>query len=381
LKADVVVAAGDNARACLDAVYRRGGAALGRVTAVCDAPADAALLGELQDQHPQLIVLRTEAKRGRVAAWNLGLFLRSRDVLLLDDDVLLGEGCLEAMLEVLHGSDRIASVAPLVSDPAPSMHLAGIPRLTDVPTARGSCLLLRHALLNMIGGFDPAFERADEAQDDWAMRAQRMGMRHVRANRAVAVVGHPVTAQAEHAHGLLLERHPHLPEQASAALLGAEPHAAAHFVASRRAPPEVCTALPPNGDPLRRFQVLYHSGPIDGRDQLLVMLESPYHLVLGQTGTYRNRALLIAAAHSAQALIAASDQERAALIAELGLQPARVHVVESEAGLTSVFRNVVEHPCEDSLRYRALLANFLRSLGEGADDRLGDTSQGLFGGR
>jgi hypothetical protein len=111
------------------------------------------------------------------------------------------------------------------------------------------------------------------------------------------------------------------------------------------------------------------------------MLESPYHLVFGQTGTYRNRALLIAAAHSAQALIAASDQERAALIADLGLLPARVHVVESEAGLTSVFRNVVEHPCEDSLRYRALLANFLRSLGEGADDRLGDTSQGLFGGR
>ena len=143
----------------------------------------------------------------------------------------------------------------------------------------------------------------------------------------------------------------------------------------------VCAALPPNGEPLRRFQVLYHSGPIDGVGQLLAMLESPYHLVLGETGTYRNRALLFAAAHSAQALIAASEQERAALVAKLALQPARVDVVESEAELTSVFRKVVEHPCGESLRHRSLLANFLRSLGERADHGLPKSSSGFFGGR
>jgi len=373
LKADVVVAAGDNTHSWIDAVYRSGGAPLGRVVAVCNAPEEAALLRELQGRHAELVVLLNETRLGRVASWNRGLLLGERDVLLLDDEVVLAEGCLEEMLEVLHGSDRIASVAPLPSVAASKVDLASIPRLTEVPSMRGPCVLLRRVLLNMIGAFDPAFQRTDEAQDDWAMRAQRMGTRHVRANRAV--VGRRASAPAAPAHaGLLLARHPHLPEQASAALLGAEPHAAPHFVASRSAPPRVCTAAPPDGEPREHFQVLYHSAPIDDAGQLLALLESPCHLVLGQTGTYRKRALLFAAAHSAQAVITASEQERAALIADLALQPARVEV-ESEAGLTSVFRKVVDHPCEESLRHRALLANFLRSLGQ-ADHRLAEAPRG-----
>jgi len=56
LKADVVVAAGENARVCLDALYRVHGAALGRVIAVCEAPSDARLLRELQGDRPELVV-------------------------------------------------------------------------------------------------------------------------------------------------------------------------------------------------------------------------------------------------------------------------------------------------------------------------------------
>jgi len=363
LKADVVVAAGENARVCLDALYRARGAALGRVIAVCDEPADAALLRELQGHHPELVVLQNEAKLGRIASWNRGLFLCGRDVLLLDSDVVLGERCLEEMLEVLHSSDRIASVAPLVSGAALSVDLAAVPRRTDVPTARGSCLLVSHVVVNMIGGFDLAFECANDAQDDWAMRAQRMGLRLVRANRALAATKHPLRADALPAHtALLLARHPHFPEQANAALLGAERRAAAHFVASRRSPLRVARAVPQHGDPLEHFQVLYQSEPIDDVGQLLALLESPCHLVLAEVDAYRNRTLLFAAAHSAQAVVTASEQDRARLIEDLALDPATVEVVESESGLTSLFRKVVDQPRERSLRYRALLATFLRSL-------------------
>jgi len=55
-------------------------------------------------------------------------------------------------------------------------------------------------------------------------------------------------------------------------------------------------------------------------------------------------------------------ENRAKLIEDLGLDPATVEVVESESGLGSLFQRIVDQPRETSLRYRALLATFLRSL-------------------
>jgi len=362
LKADVVVAAGENARVCLDALYRVHGAALGRVIAVCEAPSDARLLRELQGDRPELVVLQNDAKQRRITSWNRGLFLCGRDVLLLDSTVVLSERGVEEMLEVLHSSDRVASVVPITSDVALDADLATVPRSTDVATLRGSCVLVSHLVVNMIGGFDPAFERARDSLDDWAMRAQRMGLRLVRANRALAVTKPSPRGEAAPAPSqLLLARHPHFQEQANAALLGAEPRAAAHFVASRRGPVRVERAGRPS-EPLEQFQVLYQSDPIDDAAQLLAVLESPCHLVLAGSEAYRNRALLFAAAHSAQAVVTASEQDRAKLIEDLGLDPATVEVVESESGLGSLFQRIVDQPRETSLRYRALLATFLRSL-------------------
>lgn len=353
-----MVAARGGAAASLDAVYRCGGSALGRVIAVCEPGAD---LRKAQDEHVDLVVLRNAAP-GCTASWNLGLFLRQRDVLLLGDDVALTDGSLQEMLEVLHGSDRIASVLPLVGADLTVGDLRGIRRCTDLPTARGPSLLLRHEVLNMIGAFDPAFQRREDAEDDWSMRAQRMGFRHVRTNRAL-VTGRevPHTGPDAASTARLLARHPHLSEQIAAARLGAEEHAVEHFLAGQRGPLRVCSSLSAPGEPFERFQVLHCAAPLDDVAQLLAALETPCHLVLGEPGRYRDRAMLFAAAHSAQAVVAASAQERVALTAELALDPARVEVVESTADLQRVFRKVVDHPDMSSLRYRALLAGFLRS--------------------
>jgi hypothetical protein len=359
LKADVVVA-GERARPCLDAVYRTGGEVLGKVIAVCPAPRETALC-ELQDRHPELALIDADASLGRLSAWNRGLSLRGRDVLLLDSAVLLGEGCLQEMLDVLHSSDRIASVAPLLPGAALDVAPGDVPRRTDLPLARGPCLLLRHEVLNMIGGFDPSL-RGDDAQDDWAMRAQRMGFRQVRANRALARVPHPPRAAGQTPPAaLLLARHPHLPAQARAALADAEARALENLLGSRNGQPRVCLGMPPEGESLDRFQVLYRPTPVIDAAELLALLDSPCHLVLGHPAEYRNGALLFAAAHSAQAVIVSSAKERAALAAELALDPARLEVVESEAGLNRVFHKVVGHPDEVSLRHRTLLADLLRS--------------------
>jgi hypothetical protein len=368
LKADVVVA-GERARPCLDAVYRTGGEVLGRVIAVCPAPRETALC-ELHERHPELALIDADAGLGRLSAWNRGLSLRGRDVLLLDSAVLLGEGCLQELLDVLHSSDRIASVAPLLPGAALDVAPGNVPRRTDLPFARGPCLLLRHEVLNMIGGFDPSLPQGDDAQDDWAMRAQRMGFRQVRANRALARVPHlPRAAGQTPPAALLLARHPHLLAQARAALAGAEARALENLLASRNGQPRVCLGMPPEGESLDRFQVLYRPTPVNHAAELLALLDSPCHLVLGHPAEYRNGALLFAAAHSAQAVIVSSAEERAALAVELALDPARLEVVGSEAALPAVFRKVVDHPDEESLRRRTLTADLLRSLPEIKDVR------------
>ncbi len=356
MRADAVVT-GERAGASLDALYRTAAAVLGRVFAVCDSPADASVFA-LQDRHPDLVVLRDEAPLAPVASWNRGLLLRERDVLLLREGVVPAEGCVEEMLAVLHASDRIASVSPLLGGPS----AAGLPRAIDLPTARGPCLLLRHAVLNMIGGFDPSLARLDDAQDDWAMRAQRMGLRHVRANHALASVGSSAPIDASRPSPVLLARHPHLPGQIDAWSKSAGSRIAARAGPNRE--PRFCTD-PATGS--EECEVLYARAPIEDATALLATLETPFLLVLGRPEAYRSRAILFAVAHAAQAVVAASAQERAGLIAELRLDGGNVEVAGSDAELEALLRRAVDHPDAQSLRYRSLLSDFLRSLLDGTD--------------
>jgi hypothetical protein len=141
-------------------------------------------------------------------------------------------------------------------------------------------------------------------------------------------------------------------------------------------------------DLLERSQLLYRLGPIANPRDLAVLLESPCHLVLGiddlrpfhTPSLFAShelhlawRALLYALAHSAQAVVAVSDDDRSALVSDLGLDPEVVEVVpraiasDSAEKLASIFRRVVERPSEKPLRDRTLLANFVRSLASTRD--------------
>src|SRR5258705_73562 len=112
-----------------------------------------------------------------------------------------------------------------------------------------------------------------------------------------------------------------------------------HHLASGSGRLQVCTEPPADAG---SCQVLYWTAPIDDLEQLHAVLDNPCHLVIGQTQAYRNRALLFAAAHAAQAVVTSSEEERAALAAELALDAAKVEIVASETALASVFRSDAE---------------------------------------
>lgn len=349
MKADAVVMLGETGADCLDALSASGGPALGTVVAICDVPHDAAALRRVRSD---VVVLPGES-RGLVAGWNRGLLLRRRDVLLLDGHVSLAQGCLTEMLDVLHASDRVASVMPLLAPAGGVPHCHGVPRETAVDAARGRCLLLRHVALNMIGALDPAFASPDDALEDWSMRAARMGLRHLRANRARAA-GADTRALRPPRASLLLARHPFLPHAAEAALAGAEPHAAEHCLGG---PVRVCGSVAEAAD----SQVLHLRAPVGSAGELLAVLECRCHLVLDGARAYGDQALLFAAAQSAQAVVASSEQERRELISSLGLEPSRVEAALDRAGLAALYRRVVDQPSAPSLRYRAQMIDLLRS--------------------
>ena len=335
------------AEACIEAVYRHGGEARGQVIAVQDDPADASTLARLrglQDDHPDLIVLCNQARVGLVASCNRGLVLRERDAVLLGEGAAPASGWLEELLEVLDSSDRIASVS---SSAGGGSH----PRATELRAAAGSCVLLRDWALHAIGCFDSALASLADAQDDWSVRARRIGLRHLRANRAAVIPARSASAAPA-------------PLQICVDPGSTAPGAADNLVRRLRELPDLEVELLRDGLPLERFRVLYQQAPISGARHLAHVLDSPCQLVLG-TGDPRNlgpesRALLFAAAQSAQAVVAGSEADRAQLISELLLDPAAVEVVPpSDARrLAAIFRRAVERPTEQSLRQRGLLAHF-----------------------
>jgi hypothetical protein len=315
----------EQARACVESIFRSG--AVGRVFTLAGA-ADPALrqaLVELQDRHPALVVLGDESPQSFVRSCNLGIVLRERHVALLDPESRPADGWLEEMLAVLESSDRIASVTSAASASESP------PRSSELQAAAFPCLLLRHAVINMIGAFDPALAHRDDALDDWSMRAQGMGLRHLRANRAA--VWHPGGGEDRDARSaeLLHARHPHHPQQ-----------------------------LQPPPEPAGPAQV--RVDPIESLPDLRRLLEHPGPLVIRIDDPQRAAALplLLAAAHAAQVVVAPSDAVRHRIISELALAPQSVVTVPRDAGLAQVLEAAAARPDQRSQRLRRALARLAR---------------------
>lgn len=150
-----------------------------------------------------LTILRNEVNRGFTVATNQGIAASRLDVLLLNNDTLLGPGCLPALCRELETHPRAAAVGPLTGDhgvqslrrdlvykraglaspPAnpldPVACAALLSRRRSIPrrVLTGFCCLKRRAALDDIGHLDehPDFANGLGTDDDWCARALAAG--------------------------------------------------------------------------------------------------------------------------------------------------------------------------------------------------------------
>ena len=193
--------------ACLASV-RADLAAGARIIVVDDASPDA----ELRDSaaaaaaQGQVELLRLERNLGFPGAANSGLRqIAGRDAILLNSDTLVPPGWIERLWTTAWSSPDIGSVTPLSNDATilsyPDVRgVNAIPDLratlqldracqvaspsgtVDLPTAVGFCMFLRHDCLSEVGLLrEDAFAQGYGEENDWCLRARRLGWRHVAA--------------------------------------------------------------------------------------------------------------------------------------------------------------------------------------------------------
>ncbi len=194
-------------RACLDAVFATVPPGT-RVIVVDDATPEAALAADLDAlaADSRIILLRHRRNRGFPHAANRGLRAAAAlpggpDVVLLNSDTLPAPGWLEMLRRVVHGSGDIGTAAPLTNDatilsypdplqPAsPPDDLSAFAALAraahpetaiDIPTAVGFCMYIRRECLEATGLLrTDAFAQGYGEENDFSLRATRLGWRHV----------------------------------------------------------------------------------------------------------------------------------------------------------------------------------------------------------
>lgn len=194
-------------RRCLDSVLADPARPAGRVIVVDDRspePELAAWLDRLAAAG-RIELLRNRRNAGFVASANRGMQAAgTHDVVLLNSDTEVPAGWLRRLAAQAYASPRIASVSPFSNHaticgyprkaPSPipfGMALAQVDaacqqvnagRRVELPTTVGSCMYIRRAALEEVGGFDEqAFGRGYGEENDFCMRAAARGWSHVLA--------------------------------------------------------------------------------------------------------------------------------------------------------------------------------------------------------
>lgn len=201
-------------------------------------PAVRALFAELGlRQLPQLELLVNDHNLGFTGTANRGFAHARGDVVLLNSDAIVTSGWLDALARCASSDARIGTATPFSNnaeicsfprfcennvwldsaDPEPvraALARAAVPTYPDLPTGVGFCLLVRRALLDVVGPFDLAFGAGYGEENDLCMRAAAAGFRNVLCDDAFVlhVGGRSFEGRKEtlgvRNMALLLERHP-----------------------------------------------------------------------------------------------------------------------------------------------------------------------------
>ena len=240
---DVVVPvynAPDDVRRCVESVLAHTDPGY-RLVLIDDASPDpgvARVFDEIaRAGHRHVELLRNDRNLGFTGTANRGMGLSRRDVVLLNSDTIVTDGWLEALLRCAASDPSIGTITPWSNnaeilsyprfcvnnvwpdgaDPAPlarAFARAAVPSYPDLPTGVGFCFFVRRAMLDAIGGFDPAFGAGYGEENDLCMRAAAAGWRNVLADDALVLHtgGRSFEKQKDALvpknTGVLLARHP-----------------------------------------------------------------------------------------------------------------------------------------------------------------------------
>ncbi len=210
---DVVVPvynAPDDVRRCVESVLDRTPPGY-RLVLIDDASPDPRVAEVLRaiagEGHAQVEILANERNLGFTGTANRGFGLSRRDVVLLNSDTIVTDGWLDALLRCAASDPTIGTITPWSNnaeilsyprfcvnnawpegaDPRPvadAFARAAVPSYPELPTGVGFCFFVRRALLDEIGGFDPAFGAGYGEENDLCMRAAAAGWRNVLADDA-----------------------------------------------------------------------------------------------------------------------------------------------------------------------------------------------------
>jgi GT2 family glycosyltransferase/glycosyltransferase involved in cell wall biosynthesis len=205
-------------QACLQSVLGAAVATPFRLVLIDDASTDPAvsrLLDRVAADHPTIVEILGNAENlGFVASANRGLRHGGEaDVVLLNSDTLVAPGWLDRLRAAAYAGADIGTATPLSNNasifsfpqpnerneagfaPAAIRDLdalaaranAGV--CVEVPTGHGFCLYIRRDCIEAIGPLDErAFGTGYGEENDFCLRAARLGWRHVAATDVV--VGH-----------------------------------------------------------------------------------------------------------------------------------------------------------------------------------------------
>lgn len=192
---------------CLESVVRHTPLDRVRVLVIDDGSSDPRI-ADLLDRYRQqcgMTMLRNDANIGYTMTVNRGIaWAGSDDVVLLNSDTLVTPDWLAGLRAAAYRANSIGTVTAM-SDNAGAFsfpekdrpnvrpsgrshddHAVAIVRAAfdcapvEVPTGSGFCMLIRRALIDMIGVFDhDAFPRGYGEENDFCMRALRAGWRNV----------------------------------------------------------------------------------------------------------------------------------------------------------------------------------------------------------
>lgn len=202
-----------------------------KVQLVNDCSPDGELIEWLETQinHENIFLIHHLENMGFPGAVNTGMQAwPGYDIILLNSDTLVAKGWAENLLNAAYSAENIGTVAPFSNDasifsypyhdkenPVPSlksvqnlmqyMQKTHKNMVIDVPTSHGFCMFIRHDCLSQIGYFrENLFAQGYGEENDFCMRAQHLGWRHVLA--AGGFVGHKGGVSFQNSKQALLKR-------------------------------------------------------------------------------------------------------------------------------------------------------------------------------